>query len=195
MENTKISFQTIRERLQCVSSILNLGNLLTLIFHNMKSIDPCPCDPQKTFEECCGLYLNGKAVSPTAETLMRSRYSAYVKKDHNYLLRTWHTSSRPTEESLDMPDNFSWTGLEILDTEAGGTEEQSGTVEFVAHYQTSSITNRLHEKSSFVREDGQWYYVDGKTLSSQPVRSEKKGRNDPCPCGSGKKYKKCCLGQ
>ena len=153
----------------------------------------CPCNPQKTFEECCGPYLNSKALPPTAEALMRSRYSAYVRKDHEYLLRTWHTSSRPTAESLDMPEDFNWTGLEILHTEAGGPGDENGTVEFVANYQTPAITNRLHEKSSFVREDGQWYYVDGKTLTDQPLRSEKLGRNQPCHCGSGKKYKKCCL--
>lgn len=153
----------------------------------------CLCNPEKTFEECCGLYLNGKSVPPAAESLMRSRYSAYVQKDHEYLLRTWHHSSRPSEESLAMPEDFNWTGLEILHTEAGGPDDDNGTVEFKAHYRTSTTTNSLHEKSNFVREDGQWFYVDGETLTNQPLRSEKVGRNQPCPCGSGKKYKKCCL--
>jgi SEC-C motif domain protein len=153
----------------------------------------CPCNPQKSFEECCGPYLDGKTVPPTAETLMRSRYSAYVNKDHGYLFRTWHTSSQPSEESLNMPEDFSWTGLEILHTEAGEEGDESGTVEFKARYRTSTMVNSLHEKSSFVREEGQWYYVDGKTLTDQPLRSEKLGRNQPCHCGSGKKYKKCCL--
>jgi SEC-C motif-containing protein len=159
----------------------------------MITMTVCPCDTQKLFEECCGPFLAGKAVPPTAEALMRSRYSAYVRKDHEYLLRTWYTSSRPSEESLNMPEDFSWTGLEILNTEAGGSGDEKGTVEFKAHYRTSKIVNSLHEKSSFVRHDEQWVYVDAETLPNQPLRSEKVGRNQPCPCGSGKKYKKCCL--
>lgn len=92
-----------------------------------------------------------------------------------------------------MPEDFSWTGLEILHTEAGELGDENGTVEFLAHYRTPAITSSLHEKSSFVREDGQWFYEEDETLTSQPLRSEKVGRNQPCPCGSGKKYKKCCL--
>ena len=154
---------------------------------------PCPCDSRKTFAQCCEPFLAGKEIPKTAEILMRSRYSAYVLKDHAYLLRTWHDSSRPDENTLDMPDDFAWTGLEVLSTEGGGEDDVSGTVEFVAHYRTPKITNKPHEKSRFVREDNQWYYVDGDTIPAQPLKSVKVGRNEPCPCGSGKKYKKCCL--
>jgi SEC-C motif-containing protein len=153
----------------------------------------CPCNPQKLFKECCGPYLSGEAIPQTAETLMRSRYSAYVQKDHEYLLRTWHESSRPTEESLDMPSDFDWTGLEILAMEEGGEKDEKGIVEFLAHYRTPKIVNSLHEKSRFVREGGRWFYVDGDTIAAQPVTSVKVGRNEPCLCGSGEKYKKCCL--
>ena len=153
----------------------------------------CPCNPEKTFKECCGLLLNGEKAPSTAEALMRSRYSAYVQKDHDYLLKTWHSSSRPSEESLDMPDDFSWTGLEILHCIHGGQDDAKGTVEFKAHYKTSTLENSLHEVSSFVRENGQWFYLEGQTITNRPLRAEKVGRNQPCPCGSGKKYKKCCL--
>ena len=153
----------------------------------------CPCNHQKTFEECCGPYLAGKARPLTAEALMRSRYSAYAQRDYAYLLRTRHESSRPPETNSDMSADVNWTGLEILATEEGGENDDKGTVEFVAHYRTSKITNSLHEKSRFVREDGQWFYVDGETIPVKPITSVKVGRNEPCPCGSGKKYKKCCL--
>ena len=153
----------------------------------------CHCNHQKTFEECCEPYLAGKARPLTAEALMRSRYSAHAQRDYAYLLRTWHESSRPQEKSLDMPADVNWTGLEILATEKGGEDDDKGTVEFVAHYRTSRIINSVHEKSRFVREDDQWFYVDSETIPAKPITSVKVGRNEPCPCGSGKKYKKCCI--
>jgi SEC-C motif-containing protein len=185
----KISFQTSWEELQYFNIRGETFNL-SLGKQPMKT---CPCDSRKIFEECCGPYLEGKATPETAEALMRSRYSAYVQKDHVYLLSTWHESSRPTEESLDMPTDFNWTGLEILATEEGGSNDAKGTVEFVAHYHTPKISSTLHEKSRFLREEDQWFYVDGDTIPAKPITSVKVGRNEPCPCGSGKKYKKCCL--
>lgn len=154
----------------------------------------CPCTSGLPFENCCAPYLDGGRLPPTSEALMRSRFTAYAKRDTPYLLRTWHNSTRPTEEEFSAEGEIDWTGLDILRTENGGPADSEGEVEFVAHYRSSSMDCTLHEISQFVKEGEQWYYVDGEIQPQQPVRSAKIGRNEPCPCGSGKKYKKCCHG-
>jgi SEC-C motif-containing protein len=153
----------------------------------------CPCNPEKKFDECCGPYLSGKINAPTAEILMRSRYSAFSRKEYDYIIRTTHESTRPDEKEFDQQGEPAWAGLEIISTEKGKEGDSEGTVEFIARYKSSGATYKYHELSSFVHEDGQWYYVDGDIIPQQTVRSEKIGRNQPCPCGSGKKHKKCCL--
>lgn len=121
----------------------------------------------------------------TAEALMRSRYSAFVLKLSDYLSATWHPSTRP--DSLDIGnDDTVWQRLVIVSTEKGSEADRDGVVEFAAFYSGG----QLHERSRFVKEDGRWFYVEGDILPL--IASEKVGRNDPCPCGSGKKYKKCC---
>ena len=90
---------------------------------------------------------------------MRSRYTAYVRRDEAYLLRTWEASHRP--ESLDL-DDARWLGLEVLETEAGGADDSRGIVEFVAHYEDGAgAVNAVRERSRFARVDGAWVYVDG----------------------------------
>lgn len=116
---------------------------------------------------------------------MRSRYSAYVLQRTDYLLRTWHPTTRPVNLDL-AAEGVVWQGLEIIGRSHGTGEDDEGAVEFVAHCQAG----QLHERSRFIRESGQWYYLDGTLLP--PVQKEKLGRNDPCPCGSGRKFKKCC---
>ncbi len=155
----------------------------------------CPCSPDKEFDACCGPYHAGLRVAETAELLMRSRYSAYVLEDWEYLLRTWHPDSRPAREELANEVGIRWTGLEILRTEAGQPGDREGVVEFVARYKTPQGASSLREASSFLFEKDEWFYLDGEILASDPVRVEKIGRNEPCPCGSGKKHKKCCLGK
>ena len=153
----------------------------------------CPCNPEKEFEQCCGPYLAGDKDVPTAEALMRSRYSAYTKEDYDYVVSTCHSSSRPEREEFNDMAGVDWAGLEVLRTEAGGVDDDKGVVEFVACYNSAGATYNHHEISNFVKEDGKWYYVDGDLIGPQQARSLKVGRNEPCPCGSGKKYKKCCL--
>jgi len=109
--------------------------------------------------ECCGKYVSGDAHAPTAETLMRSRYSAFALLDDEYLTRTWHPDHRPTELDLDPDQN--WLRLEILDTERGGLFDSDGVVEFRAHYAFGRDRGMLHERSRFARADGKWLYVDG----------------------------------
>ena len=154
---------------------------------------PCPCGSGLKFAECCGPFLEGSRPAPTAEALMRSRYTAFAVQDVPYILRSWHRSTRPG--SLDLSDEagFDWHGIEVLETEAGGAEDKAGVVEFIANFSGHGQDHRLHERAKFVCEEGQWLYVDGKVNPGRvPVTSEKIGRNEPCPCGSGKKYKKCC---
>jgi SEC-C motif-containing protein len=117
----------------------------------------CPCGLPEAYEKCCGRYHAG-ATAPTAEALMRSRYSAFVKGDAGYLLRTWHPRTRPAR--LDLDPRTRWTGLEVLGTTDGSAFHATGTVTFRASYRGGS----LHERSRFERVDGAWVYVDGDFL-------------------------------
>ncbi|MEU2715236.1 YchJ family metal-binding protein [Streptomyces sp. NPDC007205] len=118
----------------------------------------CPCGLPRPYDACCGRFHAGAAAAPTAESLMRSRYSAFVKGDAGYLLRTWHPRTRP--ERLDLDPRMTWTGLEILDATDGSAFHTTGTVTFRASYRGGS----LHERSRFERVDGAWVYVDGDFL-------------------------------
>jgi SEC-C motif-containing protein len=129
----------------------------------------CPCGLPEPYEKCCGRYLNQSrtsstggtpigAAAPTAEALMRSRYSAFVKLDEAYLMRTWHPRTRPAH--LDLDSGMRWTGLEILGTGDGSAFHSTGTVTFRASYRGGS----LHERSRFERVGGAWVYVDGEFL-------------------------------
>jgi len=115
---------------------------------------------------------------------MRSRYSAFVLGLADYLLATWHTSTRPGELSLEHSPE--WVSLSIFDSADDGDE---GQVHFRAVHRSGGGWGYLEERSEFLREQGHWFYVVGETTEGQL----KPGRNDRCPCGSGKKYKACCL--
>ena len=119
---------------------------------------------------------------------MRSRYTAFVLKESAYLLASWHPATRPLELDL-AGDDTSWQGLTILDREAGNPGDEKGVVEFVARYSRQGRSGGLHERSRFLFEAGKWFYLDGEV---QPDKAQKTGRNVPCPCGSGKKFKRCC---
>ncbi len=141
---------------------------------------PCPCGGPD-FERCCGPYLAGTALPPTAETLMRSRYTAFTRKDEPYLLATWHPSTRPQEPLFDEGEPMRWLGLEIKSAlrlrqrkaelpDAPDQDPDRDIVEFVARFKTGGRAHRLHEVSRFVREvdpssgpDGvpRWFYLDG----------------------------------
>lgn len=143
----------------------------------------CPCGSQHTYAKCCQRYHEG-AFAPTPETLMRSRFTGFVLKLENYLRASWHSSSRPTTLSLD--DSPDWLSLRILDSsEASDT----GRVHFQAIYRMGSGWGYLQENSEFVREHGRWYYLKGKPREGVL----KPRRNEPCPCGSGRKFKTCCM--
>ncbi|MQY28165.1 YchJ family protein [Nocardia aurantia] len=121
--------------------------------------DPCPCRSGDDFGVCCGPRLSGATPAPTAETLMRSRYTAFAVGDTGYLLRSWHPRTRPRTLALDPEQR--WLSLEVLSTERGGPFDDTGVVAFRAHYRTAGTRGSLHESSRFARVDGRWVYVDG----------------------------------
>ncbi|MEU9383868.1 YchJ family protein [Streptomyces sp. NPDC048279] len=120
-----------------------------------QAVSTCPCGLAETYEGCCGRFHRDEAAAPTAEALMRSRYSAFVRRDEPYLLRTWHPRTRPGR--LDLDPGMRWTGLEILATTDGTPFHTTGTVTFRASFRGGT----LHERSRFERVDGAWVYVDG----------------------------------
>ncbi len=118
----------------------------------------CPCQNTQ-YVNCCWVYHSGQKKPENAEKLMRSRYSAYVLELEDYLLKTWHDSTRPTEALFD-DQKTQWLELKVKSfTESA--DQQSATVEFVAIYKINGKAHRLHEISRFVREGDQWFYVDG----------------------------------
>ena len=160
----------------------------------MPTLTPCPCTSGRAFDECCGPYLEGKAQAPTAEALMRARYSAYATGNIDYLEETLLPRTRKDFErkaAAEWSRTSVWTGLAVKAVENGRAGDREGIVEFDARFRQDGEDQVHHEIARFVTEDGRWYYADG-TRGLRPVRVEKTGRNEPCPCGSGKKYKKCC---
>jgi SEC-C motif domain protein len=154
----------------------------------------CPCGSGKPFEFCCGALIAGRPA-PTAEALMRSRYSAFVVGDLDYLQRTSAGEAalkfNRAELALSLPDT-EWLGLEISDTEAGLENDVRGSVTFTARFRENGRLHVQGERSEFRRIGGAWRYVSGEVdAGSRGATTARVGRNDPCPCGSGKKYKKC----
>ncbi|KAB7624141.1 YchJ family protein [Alkalilimnicola sp. S0819] len=148
----------------------------------MSLTQDCPCGSGGALAHCCGPILGGEAPAPTAEALMRSRYSAFVLDNTAYLRESWHPSTRPA--ALAPGEGPNWRGLTII-AATGAAEDDTGEVEFVARFEENGRKGVLHETSRFVREGGRWYYLSGE-IHPAP------GRNAPCPCGSGGKFKRCC---
>ncbi len=155
----------------------------------------CPCGSGRSLEACCGPLLGG-APAPTAEALMRSRYTAYVRCDIDYLENSLAPESRSDHDRKSAEQwakSVEWQELTIVGCEAGGANDDEGMVEFKARFRQGQLDQTHHETSRFRRHDGGWVYVEGKVHHKPVVRSGPKlGRNDPCSCGSGKKYKQCC---
>jgi SEC-C motif domain protein len=122
----------------------------------------CPCGTGETYGACCGRFHGGRAAAPTAELLMRSRFSAFAAGDAEHLLATWHPSTRP--ESLELDPALRWYRLDIHGVSRGGPFDDEGWVDFTAHHRGapgSGTRGSQRENSRFVREDGRWSYVDG----------------------------------
>lgn len=157
----------------------------------------CPCGSGKLFADCCGPVIAGKAAAKTAESLMRARYSAYVMHDIDFIVSSCaHEKGEnniDTEETRRWSEESEWLGLKIINTEKGGENDTQGIVEFSAAYSRKGLKDVHKEKAEFVKENGRWLYKTGTITPVTIVREGKKpGRNESCPCGSGKKYKHCC---
>lgn len=126
----------------------------------MSETEQCPCSSGKLFDECCAQYLEG-TDAPTAETLMRARYTAYIRLNKKFLFNTWHPGSRPERLTLLNKNNLVWTGLEIIRVEKGESKDKMGVVEFRAKYTSDEGSGYLHEISNFVKEENHWLYFDG----------------------------------
>jgi SEC-C motif-containing protein len=155
----------------------------------------CPCGSGRDLDECCGPIIAG-APAPTAEALMRSRYAAFARGHVDYLADTLAPEARgdfdPIETGNTARDAV-WQSLEVRTIADGGRDDETGSVEFVARFRLHGEPRVHHELAHFRRERGRWVFVSGDINPKGPPRQVVKvGRNDPCPCGSGKKYKKSC---
>lgn len=152
----------------------------------------CLCGSGLDYSQCCAPYHTGDKNAGTAEILMRSRFTAYALRDSTYLLATWDVSKRP--DNIDFSkERAEWQSLEIIDCKKGGPADSKGLVEFKAYYRLDGEEHVLHELSRFKKSGGRWFYLDGQIKAAGPVGQPlNQGRNAPCPCGSGKKFKRCC---
>jgi len=158
-------------------------------------VESCPCGSGREYAACCGAYIEGRSAAPTAEALMRSRYVAYVKGAIAYIVGTCVKDSNDIDEDSTKrwSEKAVWRGLEIKRVEKGGQADTEGLVEFVANYEMDGLVERHHEIATFRKEGQRWLFATGELLTETVVRAAPKvGRNDPCPCGSGRKYKQCC---
>ena len=156
----------------------------------------CPCQSENSYKQCCEPILQGEPAK-TAEQLMRARYTAYTQVNMDFISQTHDPKTvKKTDmnENRAWAENTQWQSLEILSTEAGNERDVWGKVEFRASFTSQGEPGTHHEVSEFNKKNGMWYFTKGKAPESyQIVHSEPKvGRNEPCPCGSGKKFKKCC---
>ncbi|MGY3569276.1 YchJ family protein [Vibrio paucivorans] len=163
----------------------------------------CACNSGKNYQDCCQPIHTNHANAATPEQLMRSRYCAHVHGLVDFVVATYHPSCHAEEQRDDIAQSIDsdWKGLEVTSVEPGSHSDE-GYVTFKAYFTDAGKEYCLEERSRFVRENGLWFYIDGTfpeeqppqpdVRLQQPVSSLKIGRNDPCICGSGKKFKKCC---
>ena len=158
-------------------------------------MNSCPCGSGNAYAACCEPIISGKQTAETAEQLMRARYSAHVKVEVDFIYASIHPDYREGYDhkgTRSWAEKSEWLGLEILGVTAGGPQDEKGEVEFVARFRDRGVVRTHHERAQFLREKRQWLFTEGNMVKPQPISVTKIGRNDPCFCGSGKKYKKCC---
>jgi SEC-C motif domain protein len=147
----------------------------------------CACQSQRDYSECCGHYLSNQDIPKTPEALMRSRYTAYSQANIDYIQRTMRGQALINfnpEEARQWAMRVQWLGLKIISAPMVTAATHIGFVEFIAIFMQDNQRHIIHERSEFHRLDGRWYYMTGYT--------PKVNRNATCPCGSGKKFKRCC---
>jgi SEC-C motif-containing protein len=162
----------------------------------MENMEKCPCGSGATFTDCCQPVIKGSKAADSPEVLMRARYSAHAVVDTDFLFESTHPDHRQGydhQATQDWSEKSEWLGLEIIDSCKGGAGDSTGEVEFIASYNDANgVLHKHHENALFKKQDGKWYFTDGELVKQKPLIVEKIGRNDPCKCGSGLKYKKCC---
>lgn len=158
----------------------------------------CPCGSGTPLSECCQPIINGDVKAERAESLIRARYTAHTLGSINFIMTTHHPSTRTDIDetaTARWASESEWLGLEILNVDGGEAEDNSARIEFMARYRDSARRRHTHhERGVFEKYHGQWYFRDAEVPDVNQFRREapKQGRNEPCACGSGKKYKKCC---
>lgn len=164
-------------------------------------MEACPCGLEVDVAECCLPVIRGTREAATAEELMRSRYTAFVLGEVDWILASHHpdtVSEIDREEVEAWSAGSDWMGLRIRDTSAGGAEDDEGVVRFRARYRVEGRVVDHVERARFIRDaDGAWKFHSVAEAEEAPelvpvAAASTVGRNDPCPCGSGKKFKKCC---
>ena len=154
----------------------------------------CPCGSGLELAVCCEPILEGKAKAKTAEKLMRARYTAFTQADVNFIELSTDQAHRKNFDragTLEWAKGSKWKGLEVVNVKDGGENDKSGEVEFIANYSYNDTDQAHHERAEFKKRGDEWFFVDGKLVQEPVINENKIGRNDPCSCGSGKKYKKC----
>ncbi|MCW5588698.1 MAG: YchJ family protein [Legionellales bacterium] len=149
----------------------------------------CPCGHPELYQQCCGRFIDQQQMPATAGELMRSRYTAYATGNIDYIENTMRGRALQgfnRSAAQTWAKSVTWLGLQVLKEAQVTDNPNRATVEFIASYQTQGQLQRLQEISVFARHQGKWFYIDSNTVAAKP------GRNEPCECGSGKKYKKCC---
>ncbi|CAH2031937.1 YchJ family protein [Trichlorobacter ammonificans] len=156
----------------------------------------CPCGSGSSYTDCCLPIIKNLRPAETAEALMRARYAAYATTEMDFVFESTHPDHRQNYDhdgTRAWAESSEWLGLQIVATDKGGPTDDVGQVEFIARFREQGGAARAHhENSRFLRQDGRWYFADGVMVKNQPIIVSKVGRNDPCTCGSGLKYKKCC---
>ncbi len=146
----------------------------------------CPCCSGLDYSLCCQPYLDGVAIPGSPQALMRSRYTAYARRNAAYLIATWHPACHPENFRESLEKSFlstTWFSLHIIEAETP-VDIGEGFVTFFARFSENEQRSFIHERSRFLQLAQRWYYIDGTFPET--------GRNFRCPCGSGKKFKKCC---
>lgn len=173
----------------------SLSSEPTAVAARVQATDTCPCASGKTFVECCQPVIAGKRQAQTASELLRARYSAFVSADIDFIVETHHPSTRDqvTRESIEEWSTGSeWRGLEIH-SEDDGDDADTSIIMFTVRYDVDGVPQEHFERSIFHRDGGSWFFLNSDEGKQETIRREepKVGRNEPCPCGSGKKYKRC----
>lgn len=158
----------------------------------------CPCGSGQSFSNCCAPVVEQGKKAVTAEQLMRARYTAHTQANIAFIVRTHHPSTRSDVDEASTAKwarESQWLGLEIRNVEGGQEDDKSANVEFVARYRDQNGRRHEHaEIALFEKHNNEWFFKDAKMPKVEQFKREvpKQGRNDPCACGSGKKFKKCC---